>query len=246
MRVGRCLMRRLVVPVDRWSLLARGHLPQPSHLAAAAAPHRDPHRLPRRRPATGTRTTSATRGRRARTRATTSWRPSTRRSSRSRTGRSSSGRPRRAPAACSISTARAGTTYLYIHLNNDVTMANDNRGKCVAGGVVLARAEGRRSRSSPGQAIGYVGDSGDADGTPHLHFEVHPNDGGADEPVPVPEQGDAAALRGAARQRGARSSLKGTVLLADARRPLKMKVDDRNGVPGRDAPCSALAQAEWC
>ena len=28
----------------------------------------------------------------------------------------------------------SGTTYLYIHLNNDVTMANDNRGKCVAGG----------------------------------------------------------------------------------------------------------------
>ena len=26
----------------------------------------------------------------------------------------------------------SGTTYLYIHLNNDVTMANDNRGKCVA------------------------------------------------------------------------------------------------------------------
>ena len=29
----------------------------------------------------------------------------------------------------------SGTTYLYIHLNNDVTMKNDNRGKCVAGTV---------------------------------------------------------------------------------------------------------------
>ena len=28
----------------------------------------------------------------------------------------------------------SGTTYLYIHLNNDVTAGNDNRGKCVAGG----------------------------------------------------------------------------------------------------------------
>jgi murein DD-endopeptidase MepM/ murein hydrolase activator NlpD len=27
----------------------------------------------------------------------------------------------------------SGTTYLYIHLNNDLTSGNDNRGKCVAG-----------------------------------------------------------------------------------------------------------------
>ena len=27
----------------------------------------------------------------------------------------------------------SGTTYLYIHLNNDLTMKNDNRGKCVPG-----------------------------------------------------------------------------------------------------------------
>ena len=26
---------------------------------------------------------------------------------------------------------KSGTTYLYIHLNNDVTKGNDNRGKCV-------------------------------------------------------------------------------------------------------------------
>ena len=40
----------------------------------------------------------------------------------------------------------SGTTYLYIHLNNDLTMKNDNRGSCVAGHVVRARAEGRRAR----------------------------------------------------------------------------------------------------
>ena len=27
----------------------------------------------------------------------------------------------------------SGTTYLYIHLNNDLGGENDNRGKCVAG-----------------------------------------------------------------------------------------------------------------
>ena len=28
---------------------------------------------------------------------------------------------------------KSGTTYMYIHLNNDLTNRNDNRGKCVAG-----------------------------------------------------------------------------------------------------------------
>jgi Peptidase family M23 len=77
---------------------------------------------------------------------------------------------------------QSGTMYEYIHLNNDVTMKNDNRGKCVRG---TAYAVKDRARVVAGQQVGYVGDSGDADGGhAHLHFEVHPNGGKATDPYP--------------------------------------------------------------
>jgi hypothetical protein len=78
----------------------------------------------------------------------------------------------------------SGTTYDYIHLNNDLTMKNDNRGTCVPG-VAYAKGLKSGSRVQAGQMIGYLGDSGDANGiAPHLHFEVHPNDGAAVSPYP--------------------------------------------------------------
>src|SRR5438876_1523814 len=78
----------------------------------------------------------------------------------------------------------SGTTYLYVHLNNDLTQGNDNRGGC-RNGVTFPRGLRTGARVQSGQPVGFVGDSGDADGLhPHLHFEVHPHGGRARNPYP--------------------------------------------------------------
>jgi hypothetical protein len=77
---------------------------------------------------------------------------------------------------------RSGTTYMYVHLNNDRTKRNDNRGGC-RNGVAYAPGLAKSQNVQAGQLIGYVGDSGDANGiAPHLHFELHPNGGRAVSP----------------------------------------------------------------
>lgn len=62
-----------------------------------------------------------------------------------------------------------GSETLYIHLNNDTPGTDDGLGWGLAEGIALGVSV------DAGELIGYVGDSGNAEGTPsHLHFEYHP------------------------------------------------------------------------
>jgi peptidoglycan LD-endopeptidase LytH len=92
---------------------------------------------------------------------------------------------RSAAAGCMLYLhGQSGTDYDYIHLNNDKTLKNDNRGKCVPG-TSYAKGLKNGARVVAGQPIGYVGDSGDANGIhPHLHFELHPGRKAAVDPYP--------------------------------------------------------------
>jgi hypothetical protein len=126
----------------------------------------------------------------------------------------------------------SGTTYLYIHLNNDLTAKNDNTGKCVAG---TAYWNGLKSgaRVQAGQPIAYNGNSGDADQAGyHLHFEVHPGGGGAVSPFPYLRKAKKLLF---AVQPGAdfTAALRGSVVRADGvERSLTLLVDRVQSWPG--------------
>jgi hypothetical protein len=112
---------------------------------------------------------------------------------------------------------RSGTMYMYIHLNNDVSPKNDNRGRCHE--VAFSVRDG--AKVAAGEQVAWSGDSGDADGNPHLHFEVHPGGGTDVNPFPFLKRATLplfAAKQGSAFSLGLRGNLvsagAGTVELA--------------------------------
>jgi hypothetical protein len=72
-------------------------------------------------------------------------------------------------------TDNQGYTYVYLHINDDNPGTNDGNG-----GGMHAYAPDMQvgNKVVKGQHLGYVGDSGRANGIPHLHFEIIAPDGG--------------------------------------------------------------------
>jgi hypothetical protein len=126
----------------------------------------------------------------------------------------------------------SGTTYVYIHLNNDLTAKNDNKGKCVAGGSYWKGLKDG-AKVEAGQPIAYNGNSGDANSAGyHLHFEVHPGAGAAVSPFKYLNQAKRLLF---AVQPGAdfTAALRGSVVTADAvSRSLTLMVDRVQSWPG--------------
>jgi NlpC/P60 family len=137
-------------------------------------------------------------------------------------------------AGCSLTLdGLSGATYVYGYLNNDLTTGNDNRGKCRAGTAYpKALKNGQLVRA--GDPVGYVGDSGDADGGPaQLFFQVSAADGSTVVPADL-LAGASRLLFAAPRRSSYALALTGTVGALGTQQ-VKLKISRVRVFPGGDA-----------
>lgn len=88
------------------------------------------------------------------------------------------GTPTVAPVSGTVSHRGNSVGGLSWHLNGD-------DGNYYYGTHLQSYANEGAGHVQAGTVIGYVGDTGNARGTPHLHFEIHPNHGPAVNPTPT-------------------------------------------------------------